>query len=517
MISSQLPILQIVVPLIAAPICLILRHAFAAWLLATAATAVTFVISVALLVQVLDLGTISYALGDWEPPYGIEYVVDLLSAFILVTVAGIGTLVMPFARRSVEQEVPEERIYLFYVMYLLCLAGLLGIAITGDAFNLFVFLEISSLSSYVLISLGRDKRALTGAFNYLIMGTIGATFYVIGVGMLYMMTGTLNMADLAERLPALIHLRVVEAALAFLLVGISLKLALFPLHFWLPNAYAFAPTTVTIFLAATATKVSVYVMIRILYTVFGGPALFEIFPIDEALVGLGMLSMVAAALVAIFQDNVKRLLAYSSLSQIGYMILGIGIGNIAGLAGGMVHIFNHAMAKAALFMAIGCVISRVGAVTVADLAGLGRQMPLTMAALMAGALSLIGVPGTVGFVTKWYLIAGAFENGNWLAVITILLSGLLAVVYCWRIVEAVYFQDPPPGREAVHEAPIAMLAPMLVLAAACVIFGVSATWTMDVVIAAAETLMAGAPSFEGLEGPVPAGHGAADVPAEGHE
>jgi len=182
-ISNQLPVLQIIIPLIAAPICLILRHAFAAWLLSTVVTFVTFAISLALLVQVLDQGTISYALGNWEPPWGIEYVVDLLSVFILVIVAGIGSLVMPFARQSVEQEVPEERIYLFYVMYLLCLTGLLGIAITGDAFNLFVFLEISSLSSYVLISLGRDKRALTGAFNYLIMGTIGATFYVIGIGM----------------------------------------------------------------------------------------------------------------------------------------------------------------------------------------------------------------------------------------------------------------------------------------------------------------------------------------------
>jgi multicomponent Na+:H+ antiporter subunit D len=500
-ISAQLPILQIIIPLIAAPVCLLLRHAAAAWLLSTLATAVTFVVSLALLAQVLKQGTISYELGSWAPPWGIEYVVDRLSAFILVIVAGIGALVMPFARQSVEQEVAQERIYLFYVMYLLCLAGLLGIAITGDAFNLFVFLEISSLSSYVLISFGRDKRALTGAFNYLIMGTIGATFYVIGVGMLYMMTGTLNMADLAIRLPEVMHLRVIEAALAFLLVGISLKLALFPLHFWLPNAYAFAPTTVTIFLAATATKVSVYVMIRILYTVFGGEALFENFAIDEALVALGMLSMIAAAVIAIFQDNVKRMLAYSSLSQVGYMILGIGLGNAAGLAGGIIHIFNHAIAKAALFMAVGCVIARVGAISISDLAGLGRQMPVTMGAMVVGILSLIGIPTTVGFVTKWYLIEGSFENGNWLAVITILISGLLAIIYSWRIVEAAYFQDSPEGRLQVTEAPIAMQVPMLLLAGACIIFGVSATWTMDIVLAAAEGLVATSPpsTIEALE------------------
>jgi multicomponent Na+:H+ antiporter subunit D len=473
----------------AAPVCLLLRHAFLAWLLSALVTFITFAVSIALLMQVLNEGPQSYALGNWAPPWGIEYYVDQLSAFILVIVAGVGSLVMPFAYQSVQKEVPAERIYLFYVMYLLCLTGLLGISITGDAFNLFVFLEISSLSSYVLISLGNDKRALTGAFNYLIMGTIGATFYVIGVGALYMMTGTLNMADLATRLPDLLHLRVIEAALAFLLVGISLKLALFPLHFWLPNAYAFAPTAVTVFLAATATKVSVYVMIRILYTVFGGAALFEGFVIDEVLVAFGMLSMIAAALVAVFQTNIKRMLAYSSLSQIGYMILGIGLGNIAGLAGGIIHIFNHAVSKAALFMAVGCVIMRLRVVNIEDFAGLGRQMPITMAVFVIGALSLIGVPMTVGFVTKWYLIEGAFKTGHWLAVVIVLLSGLIAIIYTWRVVETAYFQSPSSDREAVHEAPIMMMVPMVVLAAACLIFGLSATWTMDIAISAAETLI----------------------------
>ena len=489
MISAHLPILQIIIPLIAAPVCLLLRHAFLAWLLSAIVTFVTFAISLALLDQVMSEGVQSYALGSWAPPWGIEYVVDQLSAFILVTVAGIGSLVMPFALRSVEKEVPTERIYLFYVMYLLCLAGLLGIAITGDAFNLFVFLEISSLSSYVLISLGKDKRALTGAFNYLIMGTIGATFYVIGVGMLYMMTGTLNMADLAAKLPDLIHLRVVEAALAFLLVGISLKLALFPLHLWLPNAYAFAPTTVTVFLAATATKVSVYVMIRILYSVFGGAEFFKSIVVDEALIALGLLSMIAAALVAVFQTNIKRMLAYSSLSQIGYMILGISLGNAAGLAGGIVHIFNHAVAKAALFMAIGCVIMRFRAVTIDDLAGLGRQMPITMAVFVIGALSLIGVPMTVGFVTKWYLIEGAFSDGRWFVVAIILLSGLIAIVYTWRVIETAYFRASPGDHTVVNEAPMTMLIPMVLLAAACLVFGLSATWTMDIALGAAEALM----------------------------
>jgi multicomponent Na+:H+ antiporter subunit D len=366
---------------------------------------------------------------------------------------------------------------------------MLGIAITGDAFNLFVFLEISSLSSYVLISLGKDRRALTAALRYLILGTLGATFYVIGIGLLYMMTGTLNMADLAQRVPHLLHLRTIEAALAFLIVGISLKLALFPLHLWLPNAYAFAPTTVTIFLAATATKVSVYVIIRIIYTVYGAEPIYQGEVFDDALMGLGMLSMVAAGLVAIYQNNVKRMLAYSSVSQIGYMVLGLSFGSVVGLAAGIVHLFNHALMKAALFMAVGCATQRVRAVSFDDLAGLGRQMPVTMGALVVGALSLIGLPLTVGFVTKWYLIQAALEDQAWLAVIVILASGLFAVIYTWRIVEAAYFRPLPAGREAVREAPLSMLIPLVILAGACVVFGIGVTWPMDLALAAAQSLI----------------------------
>lgn len=295
MIWAHQPVLQIVLPLMAAPLCVILRSALAGWLLALLMTWGALAASLMLMLHVLRYGPISYAIGNWAPPWGIEYRVDLLSALLLVTVSTVGALSMVFARKSVASEVAPDRIYLFYAMYLLCFTGLIGIPITGDAFNLFVFLEIASLSSYVLISLGRDRRALMAAFRYLIMGTLGATFYIIGVGLMYMMTGTLNIADLAQRIPEMLHVRTIQVALAFLTVGISLKLALFPLHLWLPNAYAFAPTVVTIFLAATATKVALYALIRIVYTVFSGPVVFAALPINEMLVALGLVSMLGGA------------------------------------------------------------------------------------------------------------------------------------------------------------------------------------------------------------------------------
>ncbi|MCG8510265.1 MAG: monovalent cation/H+ antiporter subunit D family protein, partial [Rhodospirillales bacterium] len=219
MMSAHLPALQVIVPLIAAPFCLLLRRMpTATWIIAVVVSWFCLIVAVSLLNQVLDAGTIVYEIGGWAAPWGIEYRVDYANAFVLLIVAAIGAVVTPYARISVLREVSPRRVYLFYTMFNLCLAGLLGIAITGDAFNLFVFLEISSLSGYALISIGRDRRALTASYRYLVMGTVGATFYVIGVGLMYMMTGTLNMADLANRVPDLLHLRTIDAALAFLIV-----------------------------------------------------------------------------------------------------------------------------------------------------------------------------------------------------------------------------------------------------------------------------------------------------------
>ncbi|MBI3435213.1 MAG: monovalent cation/H+ antiporter subunit D family protein, partial [Proteobacteria bacterium] len=237
-LREQLAALQVVIPLFGALLAALLRRGLHAFVVALAVTWTLPVIAAALLWQTLTGGPVSYALGGWAPPIGIEYRVDTLNAFVLLLVTAIGAIIMPFARRSVAREIEDDRQAWFYCMYLLCLTGLLGITVTGDAFNVFVFMEISSLSSYVLIALGRDRRALFAAFQYLIMGTIGATFYVIGIGFLYLLTGSLNIADIASRLGAVApdQGRAIIAAFAFLTVGISLKLALFPLHVWLPNA-----------------------------------------------------------------------------------------------------------------------------------------------------------------------------------------------------------------------------------------------------------------------------------------
>ena len=480
-------------PLLAAPLCFLLRKSSLAWLLAFVVALGSLAISITLFQRTLSGEIISYAMGGWEPPWGIEYRVDRLSAFVLLIVSIIAAVAIAFANKNVAREIPQEKHSLFYTALLLCLAGLLGITITGDAFNLFVFLEISSLSSYVLISFGRERRALTAAFQYLIMGTIGATMILIGTGFLYMMTGTLNMADLAQRLPGVMDTNTVRAAFAFLIVGFSIKLALFPLHVWLPNTYAYAPSVVSAFLAATATKVAIYSLIRFLFTIFGAEFAFGEMPLQVILIFLSVVAVFAGSLSAIFQLNIKHMLAYSSIAQIGYIVIGIALVSTVGLGAGILHMFNHALIKGCLFLAVGCVFYQQGNASIDNFKGLGKTMPWTMAAFVIGGLGIIGMPLTAGFVSKWYLVLAALEHGavGVMIIISVLLGSLLAVVYIWRIVEAAYFNQPDAAAIEKGEAPLGLLVPTWILALATVYFGIYTQLSVDAAMQAAQSLLGG--------------------------
>jgi multicomponent Na+:H+ antiporter subunit D len=487
-VSSNLPALQVILPLMAAPVCVLLRHHLASRIFALAISWTSLCVSWAILGEVQVQGVISYELGGFPPPMGIELRIDHGNAFILMIVSLIGAVVMTLGKALDEISLPQERHYLFYAAYLLCLCGLLGITVTGDAFNVFVFLEVTSLASYTLISMGKTRRAVRAAFSYLIMGTIGGTFILIGIGLMYQMTGTLNMADLAVRLQALEPNRTMVVAFAFLGVGTAIKLAVFPLHQWLPNAYAYAPAMVSAFLAATATKVSYYVLVRVIFTIFGAAYVFGTLGFDMVLLPVSILAMFIGSTAAIFQTDLKRLLAYSSIAQIGYMTLGLSMNSHYGLSGGLVHLFNHALMKGGLFLVVACVVYRISSSKIEDYRGLGRRMPLTMAAFVIGGLSLIGVPGTVGFVSKWYLVVGALQKGWLIVAVLILLSSLLAVVYIWKVVELAYLQKPAEGAGPC-EAPLSMLIPTWILIWGTVYFGLDTTLTAQVAETAAAQLM----------------------------
>jgi len=486
--------LVIAVPLMMAAIAAVTPSGRGAWIIALVTTGFCALLSGLLLAQTWTMGVLSYPLGGWLPPLGIEYRIDRLNGAILLLVSVMGFLCTLYAPASVSAEIPVQKRALFFSAFLVCFAGLMGVAITGDAFNLFVFLEISSLSTYVLVAMGysRDRRALTAAYNYLILGTIGATFYVIGVGFLYMATGTLNFADMAERLAPLADSSAVRAGFAFIVIGLGLKLAMFPIHTWLPNAYAFAPSFITAFLASTATKVAYYALARFLYSVFDQTFSFQGVSLVLLLAPLAIAGMIVASFQAVFQSDVRRLFALSSVAQVGYMLLGLAFGTAAGLAAGFLHLFNHAMMKGTLFMALGAVSMRIGATRVRQFRGLGYVMPFTMAAMAIGGISLIGVPGTAGFISKWFLLNAALDRGWWWAVAAISVSSILAFIYVGRILEAAYLHSPPEhdGRPlGRHPAPLSMLIPLWILALSNLWFGLGgASFTTTLACRASDAL-----------------------------
>lgn len=487
---NQMPVLVVILPLLAAPLCVIAHRALPAWLIYTAVSWLVFAISFLLFVETRVADRVVYEMGGWAPPFGIELVIDRFNAIVLMLVTGMSALTSLYARASIDAELPRERAYLVYAAMLLCLCGLIGITITGDAFNLFVFLEISSLASYALIAMGPRRRALLSAFQYLIMGTVGGTFLLIGIGFLYVMTGSLNMADIAQRLPAVANTRTVEAGLAFIVVGLSIKAALFPLHAWLPNAYTYAPSSVSAFIASTSTKVAIYALIRFVFTVFGAGYAFGHLPLGDVLIGLSVIAMLSGSIAAIFQTDVKRLLAWSSVAQMGYIVMGFALATTAGVTASLTHIVNHGLIKGALFMAVGAMFWRIRACSLNDIAGLGRRIPLTSAAFVVGGLSLIGVPATAGFISKWVLLKAVLLEDHWLLAAAILVSSLLAVIYIGRVVEALYFREPPEGHEQIAgEAPPLMLIATWLLVAINIAVGLFGASEVEATRAAATQLL----------------------------
>lgn len=470
---EHLPALQVVVPLLVAPLVVLLRVPGLAWATATATSLMAFAIAVALQSQVQESGTVIYMMGSWPAPYGIELYVSSFSSLLLLIVTAASALALLAGKSSNNSDVDDERQPLFYAAWLLALSGMLGIIVAGDAFNIFVFMEIASLSGYVLIAAGPDRRALPAVFKYLIMGTIGATFYLIGVGLIYMMTGTLNLADMEARIHEVSELKPILVAAGFITVGLALKAAIFPLHGWLANSYTFAPNMVTVFLAACSTKVAIYVLLRFDFLVFQQNLVAHDVQFATMFIPLAIIAILIPSIAALYEQNLKRLLAYSSVSQVGYIMLGASLVSATGLTASIIHMFNHALAKGALFLAVAALGTHFLKLTISDIRGAARRMPWTMAAFTLGGLSLIGVPGTAGFTSKWYLILAAMEEGatGIILVAVVLISSLIAVVYIWRIVEAAYFGTIDANDQQISEAPWPLLTVTWVVVLANLYFG----------------------------------------------
>ncbi|MFH1640149.1 MAG: monovalent cation/H+ antiporter subunit D family protein [Chloroflexota bacterium] len=425
------------------------------------------------LFHVLTVGELRHYFGGWPPPFGIEYVLDPLSAFMAIIIVFIGSIVLIYPPRAGLYQVPRTGIPLYGIMMLL-LVGLLGVVVTGDLFNLFVFLEIYSLSSYTLITLG-GRRALVASFRYLILGTIAGGFYLLGVGFIYLATGSLNMADVAQLLPPIYESPAVVAGAALIVIGLGIKMALFPLHVWLPDAHSHAPSVVAAILASIQVEVAAYVLIRMLLTVFQPQYLSEYLPVTTLIGWAGATGIIVGSVMAIAQRDFKRMLAHSTVAQIGYIGLGIGLANPLGLIGALLHILNHAFMKSCLFLVAGGIRHQTGLREIPRFVGLGRRMPWMMGAFTMAALAMVGVPPTCGFFSKWYLILGSIAANNWVFVAAIAASTLLTAVYFFRIIEKIYaYPTPSSDRQDVAlniEPPARILVPILILAAGVLILG----------------------------------------------
>lgn len=491
--SENLPVLIILVLILGAAIIPIIgqKSSNISWLITLLSTLMFFIMSLIILKEVLVVGKLTYWFGNWEPPYGIAYVYDPLNAFILALLGFLAFSVAIYAKVSLEFEIEEHRITLFYTMYLLFIAGLAGIISTGDLFNLYVFLEIASIAGYALIAVGRRRESLMASFTYLVLGSVAASFIVLGIGYLYVATGTLNMADIAVKLEPIYESKLVLIAFAFFIVGLSIKIALFPLHNWLPNAYAYAPSVASTIMAVIATKVSAYVLIRVMFSVFRPEFEIGVVHVMQILMFFSVLAILFGSLFALSQTDIKKVLAYSSIGQVGYITLGIAIMNETAMTGSIIHMLNHALMKGCLFMAVGIIVYKTGITHTDKFIGLGRKLPLTMAAFTVAAVSMIGVPLTTGFVSKWYLAMGSLEADKGYLILVIMLSSLMTVIYFWRVIDNVWFKIPK-GEIEVREnnsVSILMLLPTLVMAVLCVFFGVIAYLPLDIAGRAAAILL----------------------------
>ena len=448
-----------------------------------------FITSIFILNHVLTKGPIHYWLGGWKPPWGIEYVVDVLNAYILVILLFLGLACAIYSKRSIEHELPQK-VVSFYTIYQLLITGLCGVTVTGDIFNMYVFIEIMSLSAYALIA-SRGKIALKASFTYLVLGSIGACFFLLGIGFLYSVTGSLNMHDLSLLLPPLYGNKIVKAAFVFFIVGLSIKMAFFPLHTWLPDAHAFAPSEISAMLSGIIIQVCTYSFIRLAFSVFS-VNFIKLLPIFDILCWVAGIAIIIGSVLAITQFNLKRMLAYSSVANMGYIMLAVGLSTSAkhypwcGLTPALMHILNHALMKGCLFLVSGAFIFKADLWDITELRGLGRKMPYTCAAFVIAAISMIGVPPSVGFVSKLYIIFASLEAKKFVFVVILLVSSLLNLVYFWRVIETMYMKGEE-GEEHSHvsissrdEIPLSMLIPILTLASLCIVMGV--LWLAEITV-----------------------------------
>lgn len=408
--------------------------------------------------DVMFWGTMRMQMEQWPAPVGISIVADMLSVLLALFVTIAGSAIFLFSHRYIERNVAK-----YYALLSVMFAGILGIIYTGDIFNMFVFFEILGLSSYGLVAFYRNRTSLEAGIKYLIMGSLATSMFLLGVALIYGATGTVNMADISYRLPY-VGGALPAIALALIMAGIALKAGMFPFHTWLPDAHGSAPSPVSAVLSGIAIKAGAYSVIRILFISFGAPGIAL-----NLLLVFGLASMVVGALMALGQDNLKRMLAYSSVSQMGYIFVAIGLGTGLGIASGLLHIVNHMMIKSLLFLSAGVVLWKSKTSDMREIREKIKTSPFISYSFLIGVLALAGVPLFSGFVSKWLIYVASFEVMPLVTIIAVVTSAI-TLAYGLKAFYAVFVGGEDKGKRI--ETPLSMKIPIIILLAVIILMGI---------------------------------------------
>jgi len=429
--------------------------------------------SLLLIGKVSKAGSLIYKMGGWPPPIGINLVLDGLSLFMLMVISLVTFMATLYSVQYMRRFTAKAK---YYTMFLLMVAGMNGVVLTGDLFNLYVFLEIASIASYVLVGFGIEHEELEAAFKYMVLGIIASTLILVGIAFIYGITGTLNMAHLSKIITGEGINPAFMVASAFFLVGFGLKAALIPFHAWLPDAHPSAPAPISAVLSGILIKaVGIYPLLRIFFSVFGMTPVFS-----GIFITLAVLSMVIGVFLAIGQWDFKRLLAYHSISQIGYIMLGVGVGGavmtsggsesvaILAISGGLFHLANHAVFKSLLFLTSGAVEFRTGTRKLEEMGGLTEKMPVTGVTATIASLSIGGVPPFNGFWSKLIIIIATIQAGYYVLAAVAIGVSIMTLASFLKVQRYAFFGELPEKFKNITEVPGFMCISMIILAILCI-------------------------------------------------
>jgi multicomponent Na+:H+ antiporter subunit D len=430
----------------------------------------------------------TYAVGGWAAPVGIVLRLDALSWLLFAVIAGVSLCVVVYAVQYMDSYTSKGR---FYGLLFLMIAGMTGVVLTGDVFNLYVFLEIAAISSYALVAFGTEAEELEASFKYAVLGSVASSFVLLGIAVLYAMFGTVNMAHLASKIakmPADAKMALVFAEIV-IISGLALKAALVPFHAWLPDAHPAAPAPVSAMLSGVLIKaIGVYALVRLYFNVFGANE-----GMSYMLMLLAVFSMIGGVVLALAQWDFKRLLAYHSISQIGYVVLGIALGTPLGVAAGLFHLVNHSVFKSLLFLNAGAVERATGTRRLEEMGGLRERMPVTGATSMVASMSIAGVPPFNGFFSKLLVIVACVEAGYYGFALLAVIGSILTLASFAKVQRYGFLGELREKWRSVREAPVFMSVAMVVLAVACLglsLLALPGVWK-QVLEPAADALLSG--------------------------